>query len=699
MIHQVNFAKRPLKIETNSLASQASGSVLVSFGETVVLGAATMGKSDIETDFLPLIVDYEERFYATGEIKGPRYIRREGRPSEAAILVSRMIDRVIRPYFPQNLKREVQVVLTVFAFDEENDPVFPALIAASLALSLSDIPWRGPVAGVRIGEDETKGGELVLNPTYEERNNMEMDIFVSGADDKNGEVLFNMLDGEAKEAGKDKILSAINFSSKAIKTLLELQKDIQKKEGKGKLTLEINQEDIKSLYQKNFPRIKRALLLSKEKEGKLKSFLAQEELREEMEVDRLTFDLLIEKALHEIIFREGLRPDGRKMEEIRKIDCKAGFLPQTHGSALFCRGLTHVLSTLTLGAPGDELIVEGMEIVGKKRFLHHYNFPPYSAGEVRSLRGPGRREIGHGALVEKALKPMMPEKEDFPYTIRIVSEVLSSNGSTSMASACASSLALFDAGVKIKRSIAGISCGLILDKSEGELINNRGFKILADIQGPEDSYGDMDLKIASTKKGITAIQLDIKTRGLTLKILNDSFSLAKKSCGEILEKMEKILPNPRQELSPLAPKILTHRINPEKIREVIGPGGKTINKIIEETDVSIDIEDDGLIYVTSKEKEKAEKAIELIKTITREIKKGETFRGKVRGIKDFGLFIELLPNQDGLLHISEISPRPYSKRDLLKKYKIGQTVAVKVKNINSEGKVTLSLDTYARRSK
>jgi len=698
MLYQTEFAKRPLKIETNSLASQASGSVLVSFGNTVVLGTATMGKTDIETDFLPLTVDYEERFYASGAIKGSRYIRREGRPTEEAILVSRMIDRAIRPYFPQNLKKEVQVILTVFAFDEKNDPDFPALLAASLALSLSDIPWEGPVTGVRIGKKGDEKG-FILNPTYEERKEAKLDIFVSGIDDKNGEILINMLEGYSKEVEEDEILSAINFSRELIKILLNLQKNIQKKEGKIKPTLKIEEENIRTLYKNNSKKIKNALLLAKEEEGKLKSFSAQEKLIEELGIDRFTFSLLVNKILHEIVLKEGIRPDGRKTDELRKINCKVGILPQTHGSALFCRGLTHVLSILTLGAPGDELIIEGMELVGKKRFLHHYNFPPYSAGEVRPLRGPGRREIGHGALVEKALKSLIPGKEDFPYTSRIVSEVLSSNGSTSMAAVCASSLALFDAGVKIKRHVAGISCGLIIEEDEQKLIKDRNFKILTDIQGPEDSHGDMDLKVAGTKKGVTAIQLDVKTKGLTIEILKEGSLAARKARQDILEKMEKTLPQPRQELSPYAPKILTHRIEQEKIREIIGPGGKTINKIIAETDTTIDIEEDGLIYVTSKDKEKAEKAIEWIKNITREIRVGEKFQGKITGITDFGLFVELLPNQDGLLHISEISPRPYSKRDLLKNYKIGQILSVKVKNITPEGKITLSLESYGRRSK
>lgn len=696
MVYQIEFAKRPLKIETNSLASQASGSALVSFGDTVVLGTATMGRDEIETDFLPLVVDYEERYYAAGEIRGPRYIRRESRPTEEATLVARMIDRAIRPYFPQNFKREIQVILTVFAFDEENDPDFPALLAASVALLISNIPWSGPIAGVRVGK-ERESKKFLLNPTYKEREEAILDIFVSGAEDKNGEALFNMIDGQAQEVGEEEALSTIDFSKEAIRNLLLLQKEIQRKEGEEKIAFSLNKENIETLYKTNFSKIRENLLLGEGQDGKSKSFLTQEKLLEELGIDRFTFETLVKKTLHHMILKENLRPDKRRLDEIRKVECKVGVLPRTHGSALFCRGLTHVLSTLTLGGPGDELLVEGMEIVGKKRFLHHYNFLPYSAGEVKPLRGPGRREIGHGALVERALKPLIPPKEEFPYTVRIVSEVLSSNGSTSMASTCSSSLALLDAGVNIKKSVAGISCGLILEEDEQKLIKDREYKILTDIQGPEDSVGDMDLKIAGTKIGITTIQLDIKTRGLSLQILKDGFLASKKAREDILKVMEGTISHPRAELSPFAPKILTCRIDPEKIREVIGPAGKTINKIIEETDSSIDIEEDGLIYVTAKDKEKAQEAIRWIENITREIKRGETFHGKVKGITEFGVFIELLPNQDGLLHISEIPPR--FRKIFKEKYKIGQVVPVEVKNITPDGKINLSLISYGTRSR
>ena len=694
MIYETEFAKKPLKIETNSLASQASGSVLVSFGKTVVLGTATMGKADIEADFLPLTVDYEERFYAVGKISGSRYMRREGKPSEEAVLVSRMIDRIIRPYFSDDMRREIQVVLTVFAFDEENDPDFPSLLAASLALSISDIPWDGPVAGARVGinrDSKNSKNDFILNPTYENREEAKLDLFISGIADKNNDFLFNMLDGGAEEISEQEVISAIDFSKKEIPSLIDFQKDIQKKEGKKKIVLEKEKEDLNTLYKKYCGKIKENLLLEKEKNGRSKSSLAQEKLMEEIKIDKSAFKALTEKTLHQMILEDGLRSDGRKIGQIREISCSAGIFSQTHGSGLFFRGLTHVLSILTLGAPGDHLLLEGMEISGKKKFLHHYNFPAFSVGEVRRLGPPGRREIGHGALAEKALRPVIPDIEEFPYTIRIVSEILSSNGSTSQASICAASLALFDAGVPVKGSVAGISCGLIMEDDGSKPVCQRKYKILTDIQGLEDSIGDMDFKVAGTKKGITAIQLDVKVRGLTMEILKDGFTGTKKARENILEKMDELLLEPRSQLSSLAPRILNIKINPDKIRDVIGPGGKMINEIIEKTESSIDVEEDGSIFVTAKNKENAEKAIEWIKNITREVKVGEIFQGKIKTIVNFGIFIELLPKQEGLLHISEIFPDRRSNQNLNEKFKIGQIVPVKVGNIDQNGKIRLFL--------
>ncbi len=688
MLYKTQFAGRELKIETNFLASQASGAVLVSFGKTVVLGTAMMGNEDIEADFLPLTVDYEERFYAAGRISGSRYLRREGKPSEEATLLARMVDRAIRPYFPKNLRREVQIILTVFAFDEENDPEFPSLLAASLALLISNIPWDGPVAGVRVAcEKDTN--DFILNPTYNQREEAVLDLFISGIIDENNNVFFNMLDGEGKEISNEKVLEAIAFSKQSLTSLLFFQKEIQAKEGKPKISFKIEEETLESLTKKYFNQL-RNLLISQKKEDKLAWSEKKGKLREELGIEDSTFEMILEKVLHQVVLKEGLRPDGRKIDEIRPITCQVGLFSQTHGSGLFCRGLTHVLSILTLAGPGQELLLEGMETVGTKRFLHHYNFPPYSSGEIKKIGSPGRREIGHGALAEKALRPLIPPKEEFPYTIRLVSEVLSSNGSTSMASVCASSLALFDGGVPIKRHIAGISCGLMMEENELKPISERDFKVLTDIQGPEDALGDMDLKIAGTSEGITAIQLDIKVKGLTLEILKEGFEKAKKARLEILEKMNQALPNPRPQLSPLAPQILTIKINPEKIGEVIGAGGKMINEITEKTDASIDIEEDGTIFVTAKSKENAQKAIDWINSITREIQVGEVLQGKVKKIVDFGLFIELLPGREGLLHTSEI-PGRQTKRILLQTFKIGQILPVKVKNIDETGRINLAL--------
>lgn len=695
MLYKTQFAGRELKIETNFLASQASGAVLVSFGKTVVLGTATMGNQDVEVDFLPLTVDYEERFYAAGKISGSRYLRREGRPSEEATLLARMVDRAIRPYFPQNLRREVQIILTVFAFDEENDPDFPSLLAASLALSISNIPWEGPVAGVRVAI--LQNNEFILNPTYQQRDDAELDLFIAGIIDNENNILFNMLDGQGKEVSEEKSLEAINFSKESLATLLAFQKDIQKKEGKTKFSLSVAEEDLNNLAKKYYSELKNLLLLQKD-ENKLAWSVKKEELKEKLGIESSTFETILEKALHQLVLKEDLRPDGRKLNEIRQITCRAGIFSQIHGSAIFCRGLTHILSILTLGGPEEELLIEGMEIVGKKKFLHHYNFPPYSSGEIKRLGSPGRREIGHGALAEKALKPLIPSQEKFPYTIRIVSEVLSSNGSTSMASVCASSLALFDSGVPLKRHIAGISCGLMMEEDKSKPVPELNYKILTDIQGPEDALGDMDLKIAGTEEGITAIQLDIKVQGLTLNILKEGFERAKKARFEILEKMNATISNPRSQVSPLAPKILTIKINPEKIGEVIGAGGRIINNIIEKTNSSIDIEDDGTVFATAKDTESAQKAIDWIYNITREIKVGEIFQGDVKKIVDFGLFVEILPGREGLLHVSEI-PGRQTKKILLQTFKLGQKIPVKVKNIDENGRITLTIASNKKEEK
>jgi polyribonucleotide nucleotidyltransferase len=681
---------RELLVERRNLAEQANASVLVRFGDTMILATAVLSRQEREVDFFPLTVEYEERFYAAGKILGSRYIRRESRPPDEAILTARLIDRTIRPLFPERFFREVQVVVTCLSWDRENDPDILGLLGASLALANSDIPWSGPVAALRIGRIE---GEFVLNPTYEQREKSDLDLVFCGIEHDN-EVLLNMIEAEAQEADEETILKAFQFVKPWLKKLIDFQNEIIKKEGKDKISFEFSFDRELENQVRDFlgNDLEKAIYKTKKNERaeeleelkeKLVYFLVKEgrdaaAIKQAKEI----FEKEIDKLIHENVLKYEKRPDARKMDQIREISCEVGLLPRTHGSGLFCRGQTKTLSILTLGAPSDVKLMEGMEIMGKKRFMHHYNFPPYSSGEVKPMRGPGRREIGHGMLVEKALLPLVPSIEEFPYTIRVVSESLSSNGSTSMASVSSASLALMDAGVPVKAPAAGISIGLIAD--------DRGkYKLLTDIQGPEDHFGDMDFKVAGTTKGITAIQMDVKIKGITEKIMKDALNRAKDARGEILNLMKKILPEPRKQLSPFAPRILTLQINPQKIREVIGPGGKVINEIIAETGAAIDIEDNGLIYITSESEEAANKAIAWIKNITREVKVGEIFQGKVKRILPIGAMVEILPKQEGLIHISKLAP--YHVRKVEDVVNIGDVVEVQVISIDEQGRVNLAL--------
>ncbi|MBZ9578128.1 polyribonucleotide nucleotidyltransferase [Patescibacteria group bacterium] len=689
----LKLGEKNLKVEIRNLAEQANGSVLVSYGDTLLLTTCVMSKKDREDiGFFPLTVEYQEKYYAAGKIKGPRYIKRESRPSDEAICNARLIDRAIRPRFPENLAREIQVITTVLSWDGQNDPDILGLIAASLSLSISDIPWQGPIGVVRVCQ---KDGKFILNPTYEEREGCQMDVIFAGMLE-GGEVLINMVEGNCEEVDEKVILEALDFSEKHLKKVIAFQKEIIEKVGKEKLLLEtfpvddVLEKEIKEFLDK---KLEEALYQEDksqrtDKIDELKEELScfvEEKYSEEGKTKYAQdfFEKGIDRLLHENIIKYNKRPDNRKLDEIRKIDCEVGLLPRTHGSGLFCRGQTKALSILTLGAPGDQQLLEGMEIVGKKRFMHHYNFPPYSAGEVKPLRGPGRREIGHGMLAEKALLSLIPDFDEFPYTMRVVSEILSSNGSTSMASVSSSSLALMDAGVPIKSPAAGIAIGLAQDKKTGS------YKVLTDIQGPEDHYGDMDFKVAGTKKGITVLQMDVKIEGISKKIMTEVLNRAKKARLEILDSMNKIISKPRAQLSPYAPRILTIQINPEKIREVIGPGGKVIKEITEETGAAIDIQDSGLIFVTSEKEEAAKKAIAWIKNITREVKVGEVFQGRVKRILEFGAFVEILPGQEGLIHISKLSDKRVRKvGDVVK---IGDAVSVKVISIDEQGRINLSL--------
>lgn len=687
---ELKFGNQNLEIEFSNLSEQANGSVLVKLGETCVLANVVMGKNDrLDIDFFPLLVDYEEKYYAAGKIYGSRFIRRESRPTEIAILTSRLIDRTIRPLFPDKMRREVQVVVTCLSIDEENDPDILGIIASSLALGVSDIPFNGPVSAFRIGWSEELG--FVINPTYSQRESLKMEIVVSGPENK-----INMLEGGAKEVKEEIFKEALIIAQKEIEKLNEEQKKIIKEIGKEKeeivlqeidpnLKIEVSSFLKDKLEKALFPSSKKERLEELNKiEQDLYNYLKTKNYSEELlkQVSLIWHEELNE-SLHKNILEKEIRPDGRKLNEIRPIEIKIDILKRLHGSALFMRGLTHVFSVVTLGAPGDALMIQGMEISGEKRFIHHYNFPGYSSGEIAPLKGPGRREIGHGALAERALTAVIPSQEEFPYTIRVVSEILSSNGSTSMASTCASSLALMAAGVPIKTHVAGIAMGLIIDEKQ------QNYKILTDIQGPEDHYGDMDFKVAGTCQGITAIQMDMKVEGVLSYILNETLDEAKKAREYILEKMNQVISKPREELSPYAPRVLLIKIKPERIGDLIGPGGKVIQSITQNLGVQIDIEEDGTVFVTSPNKEKAELAIQEIKEITKEFIEGEIVKGKVSQIKEFGAIVDLGHHREGLLHISELAPFRVNKvEDVVKS---GEELKLKIKKIEQNGKISLSL--------
>lgn len=697
---ELEWGGRKLIVEIGKVAQQANGSCLVRYGDTVVLGTATMSHQAREgIDFLPLVVDYEERLYAAGKIKSSRFVKREGKPSEEAILTGRLIDRSIRPLFNDNIRNEIQIVTTVFSVDGENDSDIPALISAACALMISDIPWNGPVAGIRVGRIN---GELVINPTFHAREKSDLDLVVAGNHEK---VL--MIEAGASEISEADILKAIRFGHSHLQKVLIFLEEIQKKVGKVKQNIPeapASPEEQKELEEKQkILQETRALLESKKEfifSNPRATKAERRELRENLiflvdkhfeslgysKEKRLLAKNYVNDVLEEIvsqaILNEERRIDGRSLEDIRPLQIEVGVMPRTHGSALFARGETQILSTVTLGSPSVEQVLEGMEVTGKKRFFHHYNFPPYCVGEIGRLAGPGRREIGHGALAERALLPVLPSKEEFPYTIRVVSEVLSSNGSSSMGSTCAASLALMDAGVPIKKAVAGIAIGLASDSSGR-------WKIFADLQDMEDAKGGMDFKVAGTDSGITAIQMDTKTLGLTFEIIEKTLELAKKSRLKILEAMNSVLSAPRPSLSPYAPRIISLKINPEKIRDVIGPGGKVINEIIEKTGVTIDIEPDGLVLITANNVESGEKAAEWVKNLTREIKVGEIFQGKVTRILDFGAFVEILPHQEGLVHISEIAN--YHVHKVSEELSVGDIVPVKVISIDDLGRINLSI--------
>ena len=692
--YEMDYCGKKLKAEISDLADQANGSVLVRYGETVVFATAVISKNKREgIDFFPLTVDYEEKFYAAGKIMGSRFIKREGRPSEEAILTARIIDRTIRPLFDRRLRNEIQVVVLALSVDGKNDSDIPAIIAASLALGISDIPWGGPVGAARVGQID---GKFVFNPTYEEREKSAMDIAVCA---KNGKV--NMIEAGAKEIAEETAVKGIEGALEEIAKMEEFQKKIIKEIGKEKKKKKKKDKPKEAvvLFEKNIlPKLEAVLYLpakdgqkrakpnidplKKEWEELLKSQTNEEFLAFADEIFEDGVDELVHSKVIDAPNGQEKRQDGRRTDEVRSLHASVDLLPALHGSAVFYRGNTHILSTVTLGGPQDAQLIEGMEVQTIKHFMHHYNFPPFSVGETGRMGSPGRREIGHGALVEKALLPVLPPKSDFPYTIRVVSEAMASNGSTSQGSICASTLALMDAGVPIKNPVAGISMGLMMR-------NDKEYRVLTDIQGFEDHFGDMDFKCAGTKDGITAIQLDIKVGGIPLAALKEAFAQAKIVRDEILAVMLKAIPEPRKELSPTAPRIIKMMINPDKIREVIGPGGKMINSIIDKTGAEIDIEQDGSVYITGKNLKEADEAKKIIEGLTHEYAVDELVSGPVTRLFDFGAMVEIGPMQEGLVHISELAPFRVNKvTDVVN---LGDTVKAKIISIDEKGRVNLSI--------
>ncbi len=692
---------KDLSFEVGKLAGLADAAVTVRYGDTVVLATAVMAKEAREgIDFFPLMVEYEERLYAAGKISGSRFIKREGRPSETAVLTARLIDRSLRPLFSKSERRDVQVIVTVLSIDQENDPDVISIVAASAALMASVAPFRGPIGAVRVAMIDD---QFVINPTKTEMGKSNLDLVVSG----NGKKAV-MIEANANEVPEDVMLKAIAFAQESLQVTIDLQQELVDKINPVNLTETAEDQTIHTEVTNYVGDQLTALLQEADKakrEEQLTAFEAQVLQNFEgnyKQVDlKTTFGKLVEKNVRKAILDKGMRPDGRHPKEIRPLSIEVGLLPRTHGSALFTRGQTQALTIATLGAPGEEQVIETMDEEGTKRYMHHYNFPPFSTGEVKPVRGASRREIGHGALAERALLPVIPAQTDFPYTIRLVSEILSSNGSSSMASTCGSTLALMDAGVPIKAPVAGIAMGLMTD-------DTGRYSVLSDLQGLEDFAGDMDFKIAGTAKGITAIQLDVKIDGLTPEIIHDTLTQAKEGRDFIMDAMLKVIAEPRGELSAFAPRITAVQIDPEKIGIIIGPGGKMINKIITECGgkevTSIDIEEDGTVMVSSTDPVMAKKAISWIEGLTKEVKVGEKYSGPVMQIikdrmkgNEIGAIVQLTPNQDGMVHISEIVPERIEK--VSDKLDIGQMVDVVVTEVDKErGRISLSIKRNGQQS-
>ncbi|NLC51540.1 MAG: polyribonucleotide nucleotidyltransferase [Firmicutes bacterium] len=679
----MDLSGRPFSMETGKIAKQAEGSVLVQYGDTSILVTATVSEKPREgVDFFPLTVDYEERLYAVGRIPGG-FIKREGRPTEKAILAARLTDRPLRPLFPKQMRNAVHIVATILSVDQDCPPETLAINGASAALSISKIPFDGPVGAVVVGLVD---GKPVINPTVEESKKSKLHLTVAGTKDA-----VTMVEAGAQEVSEEKILEAIWAGHEAIKQLIDLQLSLVEKAGQPKMELELFEpdptikEEVTAYAAEKFDqalrtpdKTEREEALDKVREETINHFLEQYP-NHEADTNAVLEEVL-KSTLRKMITKEKVRPDGRSPSEIRPISCEVGILPRTHGSALFTRGQTQVLSICTLAALRDVQILDGLGLEESKRFMHHYNFPPYSVGETGFMRGPGRREIGHGALVERALLPTISDEEKFPYTIRVVSEVLESNGSTSMGSVCASSMALMDAGVPVDKATAGIAMGLI--KEDDQVI------ILSDIQGIEDFLGDMDFKVAGTKDGITALQMDIKIKGISREIISEAILAAKKGYLFIMEKMNEAISIHRPQLSRYAPRITTMQIDVDKIRDVIGPGGRMINKIIAETGVEIDIENDGKIYLAASDVEASEKAQQMILSLTKDVEPGEIYLGKVTRTEKYGAFVEILPGKEGLVHISHLDHKRVGKTEDV--VNVGDEITVKVLDIDERGRINLS---------
>ncbi|WP_438350185.1 polyribonucleotide nucleotidyltransferase [Paenibacillus sp. FA6] len=682
---EMQLGGRTLILETGRFAKQANAAVMVRYGETVVLCTVTASNEPKDLDFFPLTVNYEERMYAVGKIPGG-FIKREGRPSEKAILSSRLTDRPIRPLFPEGFRNDVQIANLVMSVDQDCAPDIAAMIGTSAALSISDVPFSGPIGAVAVGR---KDGQFIINPNMADQETSDLYLVVAGTKDA-----IMMVEAEGDEVPEEAMLEAIMFGHNEIKNIVATIEELVAQAGKPKMAVKLHTVDADvNVAVREFAEAKlKAAVKTQEKHARQDAIDSINEAtvtlfeQKYIETPELMKDVkeilhdIVKEEVRRLITHDKVRPDGRKLDEIRPIECDTGILPRTHGTGLFTRGQTQALSVCTLGALGDVQILDGVDSQESKRFMHHYNFPPFSVGEARPLRPPGRREIGHGALGERAMAKVLPSEVDFPYAIRLVSEVLESNGSSSQASICAGILAMMDAGVPIKAPVAGVAMGLIKD---GEHVS-----ILTDIQGMEDHLGDMDFKVAGTAVGVTAIQMDIKIDGISRQILQDALSQAKEGRMFILSKMNEAIAQPRTTLSPYAPKIMTLNINPDRIRDVIGAGGKIINKIIEETGVKIDIEQDGRVFIASTNEEMNQKARAIIEGIVRQVEVGEIFVGTVKRIEKFGAFVEILPNKEGLVHISQLSTERVAKvEDIIA---IGDSITVKVTEIDQQGRINLS---------